>query len=331
MDLSTTYLGMRLPHPIMPGASPFVNDLGAVRRLEDAGAAAIVMSSLFEEQIERDERGAERFVRRHELTHAEALSFLPRAEAFAFGPDEYLEQLRRIKAAVSVPVVGSLNGNTPGGWLRYARLIEDAGADALELNVYYVSTDVRSESSAVIEQRTTDMLREIKATVSIPVAVKLSPFWSSVADIAHRLEDAGADGLVLFNRFYQPDIDIERLEVVPTLRLSDPSELLLRLHAVAMLFSRVRASLVVTGGAHDAHDVLKAVMSGADAVQMVSCLLRRGPEHLAVVLATLAEWLESHEYESLAQARGSMSLARCPDPRAYERGNYMRVLQSWGG
>lgn len=329
MDLSTTYLGLRLPHPIVPGASPMVHDLDQVRRLEDAGAPAIVMHSLFEEQIAREEGSIHAYVDRHEATFAEALSYLPKPEAFVLGPAEYLEQLRRIKAAVSVPVIGSLNGTTLGGWLRYAKLIQEAGADALELNVYHVATDL-TESGATIEARAIEMLRELKRAVRIPIAVKLSPFWSSLAHFAHQLDEAGADGLVLFNRFYQPDLDVEALEVLPTLRLSDPSELLLRIHAIAILSRRVRPSLALSGGVHSGLDAVKAVLSGAHCVQAVSCLLRRGPEHLASLVSELRSWLEEHEYESLTQAQGSMGLERCPDPKLYERGNYMRVLQSWG-
>ncbi|MCC7539950.1 MAG: dihydroorotate dehydrogenase-like protein [Deltaproteobacteria bacterium] len=327
MDLSTTYLGLRLPHPLMPGASPLVDDLDQVRRLEDAGAAAIVMHSLFEEQIAREERSIHAHVDRHEATFAEALSFLP--DGFPLGPDEYLEQLRKIKAMVSVPVIGSLNGTTLGGWLRYAKLIQDAGADALELNVYHVATDL-SEPGSTFEARTIDMVRELKRSVRIPVAVKLSPFWSSIAHFGAQLDAAGADGIVVFNRFYQPDIDVEELEVRPTLHLSDPHELLLRLHAVAVLSRRIRPSLAVTGGVHSGLDAVKAVMCGAHAVQTVSSLLKRGAGHLATLIADLRRWLEEHEYESLAQAQGSMGLERCPDPKSYERGNYMKVLQSWG-
>jgi dihydroorotate dehydrogenase (fumarate) len=330
MDLSTTYLGLKLPHPVMAGASPLSHDLDVVRKLEDAGAAAIGMHSLFEEQITRDELGMVHHILVHEDSNAEALSYFPGADEYAFGPDRYLEQIRRTKAAVAVPVIGSLNGTTPEGWLRYARQIQDAGADALELNFYHVATDP-SESGTSVERRLLDVVRAVKLQVSIPVAVKLSPFFSSVSHLAVELDAAGADGLVLFNRFYQPDIDPEALEAVPRLQLSTSDELLLRVRWLAILSGRVRASLAATGGVHTGVDALKAVMAGAHGVQMVAALLLHGPAHLASVVRDLTAWLTEHEYASLAQARGSMSLAKCPDPEAFERGNYMRILQAWQG
>jgi len=328
MDLSTTYLGFPLPHPLMPGASPLVDDLDMVRRLEDAGAAAIVMHSLFEEQITREQLGSVHDMMVHEDSFAEALSYFPSPDEYALGPDRYLEQLRRVKAMVDVPVIGSLNGTTPQGWLSYAKQIQEAGADALEVNFYHVATDPQ-ESGAAVEQRLLDVVRLVKAAVTIPVAVKLSPFFSSLPYVAQQLDALGADGLVLFNRFYQPDIDPEALEAVPRLNLSTSDELLMRVRALATLSGRVRASLAATGGAHTAIDALKAVMAGAHAVQMVAALLHHGPPHLRTVREELARWLEDHEYESLRQAQGSMSLLRCPDPDAFERGNYMRVLQTW--
>lgn len=329
MNLATTYLGLRLPHPFMPGASPMVDDLDTVRRLEDAGAAAIVMHSLFEEQITGEQLLAVHQLESHAESFAEALSFLPDPRMFRLGSDEYLEQLRRIKAAVRVPVIASLNGVTEGGWLEYARLMEEAGADALELNVYLLATDP-GESGEAIERRTIAMLRAVKQGVRIPVAVKLSPFFSSLAHFARELASAGAAALVLFNRFYQPDIDVEELEVTRSLALSNSSELLLRLRWLAILYGRIGADLAVTGGVHVALDAVKAIMAGASAVQMVSVLLERGPEHLRVVRERTIEWMEKHEYESLEQMRGSMSLLRCPDPKAYERTNYVRILQAWG-
>jgi dihydroorotate dehydrogenase (fumarate) len=329
MNLSTTYLGFTLPHPLMPGASPLVDDLDTVRQLEDAGAAAIVMHSLFEEQITAEEEVAGRLAA-HGDSFAEALSYLPEVPAFALGPDRYLEQLSRIREAVAVPVIASLNGVTPAGWLEYARLMEQAGAHALELNVYHLATDP-AESASAVEARVLDVLRAVRGAVRLPLAVKLSPFYSALAHLARELDSLGADGLVLFNRFYQPDIDPEALEVVPALQLSDSSELRLRLRWLAILHGRLRPTLAASGGVHTGLDALKAVLAGAHAVQMVSALLRHGPEHLAVVRAELARWLEEHEYDSLAQAQGSMSLLRCPDPAAFERANYLRVLQSWRG
>jgi dihydroorotate dehydrogenase (fumarate) len=330
MDLSTTYLGLKLPHPLMPGASPLVDDLDTVRRLEDAGAAAIVMHSLFEEQIEGEQVAAQRVVEVHSDAHAEASSYFPSPREYALGPEEYLGQIARIKKAVRVPVIGSLNGTSRGGWLRYAKLIEEAGADALELNVYSVATDPFDPPQA-IERRTLELVRVVRALLHIPLAVKLSPFYTSVPHLAQQLDQAGAQGIVLFNRFYQPDLDVEELEVVRSLRFSDSSELLLRLRWLAILSGRVSASLAVSGGVHTGLDAVKAVMCGAHAVQMVSSLLTRGPGHLRVVLDDLTAWMETHEYASLSQMQGSMSLLKCPDPKAYERANYVHILQHWRG
>lgn len=328
MDLSTKYLGLELSHPLMAGASPLVDDLGMVRRLEDAGASAIVMHSLFEEQLTREQVNLHRAVDTPAESFAEALSYFPDPEDYALGPDEYLEQVRRVKEAVSVPVMGSLNGVTDRGWLEYARLIEEAGADALELNVYALETDA-SVPAEQIEQRVVDMVQSVRRATRLPLAIKLSPFYTSLAHFARRLGGAGADGVVLFNRFYQPDIDIEELEVADRLHLSESSELLLRLRWLAVLFGRYRYSLGVTGGVHTGVDALKAVMAGASGVQMVSALLRHGPEHIATVRQEMSTWLEEHEYHSLGQALGSMSLERCPDRAAYERGNYVRMLAHW--
>ena len=328
MDLTTTYLGLTLPHPLMPGASPLAHDLDAVRRLEDAGAAAIVMHSLFEEQITRDQLGMMHHMLLHDDSSAEALSYFPAADDFAFGPDKYLEQVRAIKKSVKVPVIASLNGTTSEGWLSYAHQIQQAGADALELNFYHVATNTL-ESGADVEARLLETVRTIKTHITIPIAVKLSPFYSSVAHLALELEAAGADGLVLFNRFYQPDIDPEMLESVPRLQLSTPDELLLRLRWLAILSGRTRVSLAATGGVHTGIDALKAVMAGAHAVQMTSALLHHGPGRLAIALRELTQWLIDHDYHSLRQAQGSMSLEKSPNPEAFERGNYMRILQTW--
>jgi dihydroorotate dehydrogenase (fumarate) len=328
MDLSTTYLGFDLPNPFISGAGPMADDLDTVRSLEDAGAAAIIMRSLFEEQITLEEATTFSVTEAHGYSHGEAGSYFPPPDSFALGPDEYLEQLRRIKEAVEVPVMGSLNGVTPGGWLRYARLMQDAGADALELNVYTLATDA-SEDARTVEDRTIDVVREVRRSVKIPVAVKLSPFYTSFANFAHRLDEAGPAGLVLFNRFWQPGIDVEELEVRRELHLSDSSELALRLRWLAILSDEVRATLAVTGGVHTVNDVLQSVMAGAHAVQMVSALLHHGPQHIAVLQRELAQWLEEHEYGSLREMRGSMSMRKSPDPQAYERANYMMMLQSW--
>jgi dihydroorotate dehydrogenase (fumarate) len=328
MDLTTVYLGMALPHPLMPGASPLVDDLDTVRRLEDAGAAAIVMHSLFQEQIVEDELRRHVHLAAFEQSSPEALSYFPGSSEFELGPEEYLEHVARLKKAVRIPVVASLNGTSRESWVEYARLIEQAGADALEVNCYFLATDPM-ENGDDVERRTIEVAEAVRNSVKIPVAIKLSPFYSAFANLARSLDEAGVDGIVLFNRFYQPDIDIENLEIRPSLHLSDSSELLLRLRWLAILAGRVNASLITSGGVHTATDAIKAVMAGADAVQMVSAILRHGPEHIAVVRDGMKRWLEAHEYESLAEARGSMSHKHCPDPAALERANYMRILQSW--
>ena len=328
MDLSTPYLGMRLPHPLVAGASPLADDLDGVKRLEDAGAAAIVLRSLFEEQITREQMSEYLNLDSHADSFAEAASYFPSPHSFALGPVQYLEHLRRAKEAVRVPVIASLNGSTPGGWIEYARLMEQAGADALELNLYRIATDPET-TSADIEREAIDTVREVKQAVTIPVAVKLSPFYTAFAHLARELDRAGADGLVVFNRFYQPDIDAEELAATRTLHLSDSSELRLRLHWLAILSGRVRASLAATGGVHTALDVVKATMAGAHVTQMVSALLLHGPGHLRTVLDDLVAWMQEHEWTSLAGMRGNMSLAKVPDPDAYERANYMLMLQSW--
>lgn len=330
MDLSTTYLGFELPHPLMPGASPLVDDLDMVRRLEDAGAAAIVMHSLFEEQVVREQLAADQHLDAHADAYAEALSYFPPTSVFALGPEAYLEQIRKVRAAVTVPVIGSLNGSTPGGWLRYAQLIEQAGAHALEINLYALPTSP-DDDGMTVEARGLEVVRLVRAAVKIPIAVKLSPFYSSIPHFVRKLEEAGASGVVLFNRFYQPDIDVEALDVKRSLSLSDSSELLLRLRWTAILSGQIKGSIAVTGGVHSGLDALKAVMTGAHAVQLVSALLHEGPERLAAVRKELSRWLEEHEYDSLRQALGSMSTSRCPNPAAYERGNYIRVIQGWHG
>ena len=328
MDLSTEYLGMRLPHPLVVGASPLSDELDGVRRLEDAGAAAIVLRSLFEEQITREQMAEHMNLDSHAESFAEATSYFPSPHAFALGPFQYLEHLRRCTDAVHVPVIASLNGATPGGWIEYARLMQQAGADAIELNLYRVSTDPDT-AGADIERQAIETVREVKKAVTIPVAVKVSPFYTAFAHVAREMDRAGADALVLFNRFYQPDIDAEALAATRTLLLSDSSELRLRLHWMAILSGRVRASLAVTGGVHRALDVVKATMAGAHVTQMVSALLLRGPGHLRNVLQELTLWMQEHEWASLVGMRGNMSLTRVPDADAYERANYMLMLQGW--
>jgi dihydroorotate dehydrogenase (fumarate) len=328
MDLATTYLGLSLPNPFIAGASPLADEVDDARRLEDAGAAALVMRSLFAEQIARERVAAYLHLDRHGESFAEASSYFPSTDAFVMGPDEYLEQVRRLKTALDIPVIASLNGTARGDWLEYAPLLASAGADALELNVYHLATDP-DVGGAEVERQTVDIVRDVKRAVRIPVAVKLSPFYTALAHVARQLDEAGADGLVLFNRFYQPDIDPDGLAVVPSLQLSRAAELLLRLRWLAVLSGRLRASLAVTGGVHDGLGAIKALMAGADVVQMVSALLARGPRYLAAVREEVTGWMAEHDYESIAQMRGSMNLAGCPDPAVYERANYMLILQRW--
>jgi dihydroorotate dehydrogenase (fumarate) len=328
MDLSTKYLGLTLEHPLMPGASPLTDTLDGCRRLEDAGASALVLRSLFEEQITREELGTVHELTVEDSSDAESLVHFPRPEEFAFKPDAYLEHVRRVKAAVRVPVIGSLNGTERAGWLSYAPQIEQAGADAIELNLYYVPADPR-ETGADVERRLLDAVRHLKWAVRIPVAVKLSPFFSSISNLAAELDALRADGLILFNRFYQPDVDPEVLQAVPRLHLSSPDELLLRVRWLAILYGRIDGSLAATGGVHTSEDVLKTIMAGASAVQVVSALLERGVAYIALMRRELARWLEQHEYAALRQIQGCVSLMRSPNAEAFERGNYMRILQSW--
>ncbi len=327
MDLTTTYLGLELKNPIVSGSCPLGANLDTIRHLEDAGAAAIVLPSLFEEEIlgaaqaqmEMESAGA---------GFAEASSYIPNPEGYHVGPDQYLDHIRAAKEAVSIPIIASLNGSTPGGWIRYAKKLEEAGADAIELNAYYLATDPEA-SGAAIEERVLAVVRAVKEAVSIPVAIKLSPFYSSLSNFACELEQAGADGLVIFNRFYQPDIDIEELDVIPNLRLSTADELRLRLRWLSILSSQLGISLACTGGAHNAVDVIKAVMTGAHSVQMVSALLIHGPEHITRTLEAIDFWLNEHDYESLRQMQGSMNMAKVPVPGRLTRANYMKMLDSW--
>jgi dihydroorotate dehydrogenase (fumarate) len=328
MDLSTTYLGLPLKNPVMPGASPLVDKLDNVRRLEDAGAAAIVMHSLFEEQITNDQIAEFAHTEHPAESFSEAVSYFPKMEDYCLGPDRYLNQITRIKQSVDIPVIGSLNGVSMGGWIDYAHLIEQAGADALELNVYYIATDT-DEPGVAVEKRTLDILTAVKNSVTIPVAVKLSPFFSSPGHFAKQLEALGASGVVLFNRFYQPDIDIEELEATHRLDLSNSTELRLRLRWAAILHGRLNADIAVSGGVQTVEDIIKAIMCGASVVQVVSCLLKYGPSHIGPLITGLSRWLEEHDYKSVEEMRGSMSHLHCPDPSVFERANYLRVLQLW--
>jgi dihydroorotate dehydrogenase (fumarate) len=328
MDLSTKYLGFTLPHPFMMGSSPLADDLDMVRRLEDAGTAAIVLRSLFEEQIVSEEMLTHDAMDRASDVSAEATYFFPRSSDFAFGPSDYLEHLRKIKSAVGVPVFASLNGIRLDRCVDYALQIEQAGADALELNLYFMATRPEQPGSE-LEDLSLDTVRAMRAALRIPIAVKISPFYTSILHFARSLDQAGANGVILFNRFYQPDIDIDGLEMRRELRLSDSSELLMRIHWLALVHGQVTCSLGVTGGVHTSSDAIKAIMTGASAVQMVSAIFRQGPTIVAKVREEVSHWLEAHEYESLGQLLGSMNFTHTTDPSAYERANYMHVLRSW--
>jgi dihydroorotate dehydrogenase (fumarate) len=328
IDLSTNYLGLTLANPLVASASPLCQEIDNIRRMEDAGAGAVVLHSLFEEQIEIESRTLDEALTNEAEGYAESQTFFPELPAYDLGPEAYVEHVRRARAAVRIPVIASLNGVTLGGWTRYAKYIDEAGADALELNVYYVPTDPE-QSGAEVEQRYVDLVSAIRKTIRIPVAIKLGPWFSAPVNVARKLDKAGADGLVLFNRFYQPDFDLRLLDVIPNLILSNSSELLLRLHWTAILYGRIRASIGITGGVHTAEDVLKAMMAGASVAMMTSALLKRGIDHLAHVHADLLTWMEEHEYVSIRQMQGSMSQRSVANPGAYERTNYMRVLSSY--
>jgi len=325
MDLSTTYLGKRLPHPLVVGASPLGDDVGLVRQLEDAGAAMIVLRSLFEEEITGEQMDALTHVESYNDSFPEAGTFEPEPMA-AIGPHEYLEHLRLVKGAVGIPVLGSLNGVTPGGWIDYARLLEEAGADGIELHVYHAAGDM-TLSGADVERQYVEIVREVKRTVRIPVAVKLAPLFTAFAHFAKQLDAAGADGLVLFTRFQPIDVDVEQFDVVRTRRLSDSGELSMRLRGAAALSGRVRASIAVTGGVHTGLDVIKATMAGADVTQMVSALLRHGPDRLRTIRLEIEAWMREHEWTSLGEMRGNMSVGRIADPAAYERANFRLSLR----
>ncbi|MBI3779891.1 MAG: dihydroorotate dehydrogenase-like protein [candidate division NC10 bacterium] len=328
IDLSTTYLGSTLKNPLVVSSSPLCEKIDNIRRMEDAGAAAVVLHSLFEEQITLESHHLDRYLSHGTESFAESLTYFPDMVDYNLGPDAYLEHLRQAKVAVDIPIIGSLNGISTGGWISYAKKIQEAGADALELNLYYIPTDP-DLSGAQVEQMYVDLVRDVKASVSIPVAVKLGHSFSAFANLARRLDQAGANGLVLFNRFYQPDFDLENLEVVHTLTLSSSYELLLRLHWIAILYGHIRADLAVTGGVHTAHDVLKAMMAGARVTMMTSALLKNGIGHLTTVRSDLLAWMEGHEYESIRQMQGSMSHRSVAEPAAFERANYIKVLSSY--
>jgi dihydroorotate dehydrogenase (fumarate) len=327
-DLTTTYLGLSLKNPLVASASPLSRKLDTARRLEDAGASTIVMYSLFEEQITHESHELDHYLERGTHSYAESLNYFPDLGRYNLEPEQYLEHLRRVKEAVSIPVIGSLNGISSGGWVEYAHKIEQAGADALELNIYYVPADV-DLSGTELEDTYVQLVRDVRARVKLPIALKLSPFFTSLPHMARRFVEAGANGLVLFNRFYQPDFDLEALEVVPNLVLSTPHDLRLPLRWIAILYGRINADLALTGGIHSAQDILKAMMAGANVAMTASTLLVHGIDRLTHLLHTLQEWMEQHEYESITQMRGSMSQQAVADPAAFERANYMKELNSF--
>src|SRR5579862_348058 len=326
IDISTTYLGLKLRTPLVASASPLSQDIYNIRRLEDLGASAVVLYSLFEEQLQQEEAELEHRLSAGTDSFAEATSFFPQPEEFRLGPEGYLKHIDRAKKAVSIPIIASLNGSSVGGWTNYAKQIEQAGADALECNIYFVAADPEI-SSAEVEQRYLDIVAAVKSAVSIPVAVKISPFFSNMANMAKRFDEAGANALVLFNRFYQPDINIEELEIEPNVLLSTPQALRLPLTWIGILYGRVRANLAATSGVHGHEDVIKLLMVGADVTMLCSTLLRNGISHIRHIERGLVEWMEKHEYESVQQMKGSMSQNRCPDPSAFERAQYMKAVK----
>lgn len=329
MDISTTYLGLKLKNPIVAAASPLSKSLDTAKQLEDAGASALVMYSLFEEQITHEKEELDHFLHHGANSFAEALDYFPQPSEFAnLNAEEYLGQLRKLKKSLGIPVIASLNGVSQGGWMQYAKHMQDAGADAIELNIYYVPTDPTLTAEQV-ENMYIEDVRAVKKAVSIPVAIKVGPFFTSFANFAVRLDKAGANGVVLFNRFFGPEVDLDALEVTPTLVLSTNAELPLPLRWIAVLYGRIQADIAATSGVHEPHDALKALMVGASVVQVASCLLKAGPGHLKNLVHGVSRWLEAHEYESVAQMRGSMSYRKVAEPAAFERANYMKILQSW--
>jgi dihydroorotate dehydrogenase (fumarate) len=328
MDLSTNYLGLKLRTPLVPSASPLSEELDTIKAMEDAGASAVVLHSLFEEQLRQDSADLDHHLEHGTYSFAEALTYFPEPESFRLGPEEYLEHIAKAKKAVRIPIIASLNGSSAGGWTAYAKAMQQAGADALELNIYYIPTDMNL-SSAQIEQNYLDILKAVKSVITIPVAVKLSPFFTNFANMARQLDQAGANGLVLFNRFYQPDIDLEALEVKPNLLLSTPMAMRVPLRWIALLYGKVRPSLAATSGIHRATDVLKVLMAGADVAMLCSALIRHGPRQLGVVERDLVAWMEEHEYQSVAQLKGSLSQKNCADPSAFERAQYMKAISQY--
>lgn len=328
MDLTTSYLGLKLKNPLVPSASPLSEDLDNIRQMEDAGASAVVMYSLFEEQITKESQEVDHFLSYGSESFGEALSYFPDMETYNVGPEEYLERIHNAKEAVDIPIIGSLNGVSSGGWIDYAKKIQEAGADALELNIYYIPTDP-SLTGDQVEKMYTDVVKDVCKNVDIPVAVKIGPFFSSIPNMALKLSEAGANGLVLFNRFYQPDFDLEELEVTPGLVLSRSYDMRLPMRWVAMLYDQVPTDFAITSGVHTYEDVVKGLLAGSSVSMMASALLMDGIKRITEILEDTQNWMEEKEYESVEQLKGSMSQANVGEPAAFERANYMKVLQSW--
>lgn len=328
MDLTTTYLGLNLRSPLVVSASPLSEDVENFKRMEDAGAAAVVMHSLFEEQLRSDRYELDHHLTQGTESYPEALTYFPEPGHFRIGPEEYLKHISKAKERVKIPIIASLNGSSVGGWTDYSQQIQQAGADALELNIYYVPTDMELTSTQ-IEQTYIDILSAVKTAVTIPVAVKLSPFFTNMANMAKRLDDAGADALVLFNRFYQPDINLKTLKVEPNVLLSTPQAMRLPLRWIAILYGQINANLAATSGIHKGEDVLKMLMAGASVTMLCSVLLRHGIDHIRIIEREMRQWMQEHEYESVQQMQGSMSQKNCPDPTAFERSQYTRAIQSY--
>ena len=328
MDLSTTYLGLKLRTPLVPSASPLSEEIDSIKQMEDAGASAVVLYSLFEEQLRQDRAELAHHMEHGTESFAEALTYFPEPEEFRLGPEEYLQHIAKAKQAVKIPIIASLNGSSVGGWIDYAKKIEKAGADALELNIYYIPTDTDLGCER-IEKTYLDILKAVKSTVSIPVAVKLSPFFTNFAHMAQLLDKAGANGLVLFNRFYQPDIDLESLEIKPNILLSTPMAMRVPLRWIALLYGKLKGNLAATSGIHRSSDVLKMLMAGADVTMLCSALIRHGVRQIGVIERDMVAWMEEHEYSSVAQLKGSLSQKNCADPSTFERAQYMKAISQF--
>jgi dihydroorotate dehydrogenase (fumarate) len=328
MDLTTTYLGLKLKNPLVPSASPLSRNIDNIKRMEDAGAAAVVMESLFEEQIEHEKKELNHFLLQGTESFAEAITYFPEPDSYTFGPDEYLEQIKKAKECVHIPIIASLNGVSIGGWIGYAKKMQEAGADAIELNAYYLAADPKKDSKT-IEDNYIEVLKAVKSAVSLPVAMKLSAYFTSMAAMAKRIDQAGADALVLFNRFYQPDIDLESLEVVPNLILSTPGSMRLPLRWISILYGKIKANLAATSGIHTAEDVLKMIMVGADVTMLCAVLFKNGIETISEIRDKMIKWMEENDYQSIKQMKGSMSFKSVAEPAAYERANYMKVVKSY--